>query len=259
MKTYNFEFTTKINFDLPIVNQNFMLKCMPKSCVCQRIFDESLVIEPSCQYSMGEDAFGNKTVSGFIGSEHNSFSFCVKGKASLSKYKIMDELDRLFLYPGEKTAVSDEMNAFFSALDIPEDRFAAVRYISESVGNYMTYEKGETDTTTTAAKAFSGKKGVCQDYAHIVIAFLRKAGIPARYAAGFIEGDGETHAWVEYYIDGAWYGIDPTNRTVIEYGYIKLSHGRDSGDCSVERGCFTSNMGIVTQTSDITVKVGEAV
>lgn len=257
MKTYDFEFTTRINFDLPIINHNFILKCFPGNDVCQRICDEKLTIEPSCKYSLGKDSFGNITVSGTIAEEHNDFIFSIKGKAVLSKYKIMDQLDRMYLYPSQKTIMSDEMTEFYNGITIPENTFEAAKVISDAVNEYMTYEKGMTDSETPGAEAFKWKKGVCQDYAHITIALMRKAGIPARYVAGFIEGDGETHAWVEYYADGAWYAIDPTNKNVVEYGYIKLSHGRDSYDCSVERGCFASKKGIVKQSFDILVKVGE--
>ncbi len=259
MKTYEFEFTTDISFDLPIINQNFILRCMPQNYIFQRIFDETLTIEPCCQYSSGRDSFGNKIISGTISQEHKSFKFSVKGKASLSKYQQMEELDRLFLYPSQKTALTEEMTEFYNSLALPEDIPSAAKVIADAVYGCMSYEKGATDAETAAGEAFALKKGVCQDYAHIAIALLRRAGIPARYAAGFIEGDGETHAWVEYYSDGIWYGIDPTNQTEIDYGYIKLSHGRDSYDCSVERGCFASNEGIVTQSSQITVKVGEIV
>lgn len=257
MKTYAFEFTTRIDFDLPIVNQNFILRCMPKNNMVQRIYDEQLVIQPTAQYSIGKDSFGNKIVSGYIADEHNSFSFSVSGKASLSKYKIMDDLDRIYLYPSPRTTPSKEIEDFFDTLELTDDKREAVSTISSAVNNYITYKKDVTDTNTTAAQAFDLKAGVCQDFAHITITLLHLAKIPARYAAGFIQGDGETHAWVEYYLDGAWYGIDPTNNNMIDYGYIKLSHGRDSNDCSVERGCFASKQGIVTQSPHITVKVGE--
>lgn len=257
MKIYDFEFTTKIDFDLPIINHNFILKCIPKNWVCQRIYDTEFKLEPESTYSIGTDSFGNVTVNGNLAREHNSFLFSIKGKACLSKYKIMENLDRVYLYPSQKTQPSKEMIEFFESLSIPEDTFEAAKYISDKVYEYMNYVKGTTDTNTTAAEAFEKKTGVCQDYAHITISLLRLAKIPARYVAGFIEGDGETHAWVEYYADGSWYGIDPTNQYVIDYGYIKLSHGRDSYDCSVERGCFASKEGLVTQTSNILVKVGE--
>ena len=82
----------------------------------------------------------------------------------------------------------------------------------------------------------------------------RAAHIPARYVNGFIEGEGATHAWVEVYDDGAWWGIDPTHNRPIEWGYIKLSHGRDAEDCPVNRGVFT---GAASQTAEIRVIVEE--
>ncbi len=257
MRTYEFEFKTAINFSLPVINHNFVLKCIPQNNFSQRIYDEKIEILPASDFSFGYDSFGNKTVSGVISSPHNEFVFSVKGKAHLSKYKIMDNLDRVYLYPSKNTHLSDEMLDFCKTLAAPEDVMARAAYISEAVYNYMSYVKNTTDIETPASEAFKNKCGVCQDYAHITIALMRQAGIPARYAAGFIEGDGETHAWVEYYCNGAWYGIDPTNNNKVEYGYIKLSHGLDSSYCSVERGCFASKEGIVNQSSEITVKVGE--
>ncbi len=257
MKIYNFEFTTRIDFDLPIINHNFILKCIPGNYVCQRIYNTEFTLEPESQYTIGKDSFGNNTVNGNLMREHNSFLFSIKGTASLSKYRIMEDLDRVYLYPSKQTNPSKSMSDFFENLSIPENTVDAVKYISDKVFEHMTYVKNSTTVNTTAAEAFEQKTGVCQDYAHITIALLRLAKIPARYVAGFIEGDGETHAWVEYYSDGSWYGIDPTNQYMIDYGYIKLSQGRDSDDCSVERGCFSSNEGLVNQTSNIIVKVGE--
>lgn len=256
MKTYEFDFTTEFLFDKPIVSHNFVLRCMPKNNGCQRIFDEKLTILPSCGYSVGEDSFGNITISGTLPDEHSAFTFSVKGKACLGKYKIPEYLDNIYLYSGPKTELSPEMREFLNKINLSGDIPSAV---SEAVAEYMTYEKGITDAETSAREAFSLKKGVCQDYAQITVALLRKAGVPARYAAGFIEGDGETHAWVEYFKDGAWYGVDPTNRKSTDYGYIKLCHGRDSSDCAVERGCFASNMGIVSQNTNISVKVSEII
>jgi transglutaminase-like putative cysteine protease len=89
---------------------------------------------------------------------------------------------------------------------------------------------------------------VCQDFAHILIALCRLSGILARYAAGFPEGEGSTHAWVEYYEDGSWKAVDPTHNRLVETGYIKLSHGRNFGDCSIEKGIFS---GIAEQNLNV--------
>ena len=85
-------------------------------------------------------------------------------------------------------------------------------------------------------------------------AVLRYMGIPARYVAGLMIGEGYTHAWVEVYTRDGWYGLDPTNNLHIDEYYIKLAHGRDYGDCVTDRGCFRGTAG---QVQKIYVKVEE--
>ena len=118
----------------------------------------------------------------------------------------------------------------------------------------MVYQPGSTDVFTTAAKAFELGQGVCQDYAHITLALLREAGIPARYVCGLLSGEGATHAWVEWFDSGVWLALDPTHDRAVEYGCIKIAHGRDSADCPVNRGIFT---GRVQQRNSVSIKVEE--
>lgn len=118
----------------------------------------------------------------------------------------------------------------------------------------FTYEKGVTTFLTTAEEAMTLKKGVCQDYAHILIALLRMMRIPARYVVGMMTGEGFSHAWVEMEADGKWYGLDPTNDVLVDENYIKISHGRDYDDCIVNKGLFT---GMASQKQDIRVIVCE--
>ena len=67
-------------------------------------------------------------------------------------------------------------------------------------------------------------------------------------------GEGATHAWVEVYDGEAWCGLDPTNRQIIEYGYLKIAHGRDAADCPVNRGVFR---GVAQQQTEVCVRVHE--
>ena len=103
-----------------------------------------------------------------------------------------------------------------------------VQSLMNAINGAMVYMPGETTIHTTAAMALSGGKGVCQDYAHILIALCRMAGIPARYVAGAMVGEGATHAWAEVWLDGVWTGADPTHCRMTDETYIKFSHGRDS-------------------------------
>lgn len=118
----------------------------------------------------------------------------------------------------------------------------------------FSYVPGSTHVGTTAEEALAGGKGVCQDYAQILIALCRMAGYPARYVVGLLPGEGATHAWAEVWQDGRWLGLDPTHDCAADERYIKLSHGRDFTDCSVDRGCFKGGAG---QRQKIYIKVEE--
>ncbi len=257
LKRYEFSFKTKLKFQNKISNQHFMLKCLPGEYQFQRIYDEKISVLPDVNCSFNKDSFGNRTISGSIKDKHELFEYKVAGKALLSRYKSTEILDRIFLYETHSTTMSKEMEDF--TLSIPEEDSVQKQAISVShaVYNKMEYVLESTDTETTASKAFHQGKGVCQDYAHITIALLRNLKIPARYCAGLMMGEGKTHAWVEYYDGSSWYGIDPTNDQIIEYGYIKISSGRDCSDCTVDRGCFVSENKEVQQEIQISAKVGE--
>ena len=112
--------------------------------------------------------------------------------------------------------------------------------IMHHVNSILTYVPQSTDMETTAQEVIDSGKGVCQDFAHLMIAVCRHYGIPARYVCGFVEGTGETHAWVEV-LDvqqNCWFGFDPTYDHRIDLGYVKLAHGRDAADCPVSRGQY---------------------
>ena len=79
-----------------------------------------------------------------------------------------------------------------------------VLLLAENIHTYMCYSPGSTQIDTTAIEAFQQRKGVCQDYAHILIAMCRACGIPARYVNGFMQGVGVTHAWVEVLVNGEY-------------------------------------------------------
>jgi len=125
----------------------------------------------------------------------------------------------------------------------------------ELLNRHFIYKSGSTSITTTAETALRQGCGVCQDYAHILIALCRQQGIPARYVAGFMIGEGVTHAWIEIYAAGKWLAIDPTHNRIVDELYIKLSSGRDFGDCIIDRGIFR---GIAKQQQAVTVLVEEA-
>ena len=188
------------------------------------------------------DSFGNETLSGFINAPHTHFRFGIQGTAEVSDapYTLSNEPERVLLYPTKLTGVRGALADFYNDLahSAPDDTLERVQYFSRAVHSRLRYERGVTVNSTTALEAFDLGAGVCQDYAHILLALLRLNKIPCRYVAGLASDYGETHAWVEAWIADRYYGIDPTRDKLIDEGYIALSRGCDFEDCSVERGVF---------------------
>ena len=132
---------------------------------------------------------------------------------------------------------------------------------NEYVFKNFTYTKGITTIETTIDEILEIKKGVCQDFAHILLQLLRTAGIPSRYVSGYIcpteiglRGEGATHAWVEFYTPTqGWLGLDPTNNIWTMDNHVKLSVGRHFEDCTLVKGTFK---GLSKQTLSVSVSIG---
>ncbi len=147
--------------------------------------------------------------------------------------KISEEISEVSEKTNEKSVKACEVSS--ERKQVQKDYDKAL-YIMHRLHSDMKYKSGVTDLYTTAEEAFRMKKGVCQDYAHIYIALAKLAGIPARYVAGLMIGEGMSHAWVEVLCKGKWIGIDPTNNLLVDDNYIKLGHGRDAFDCQINLG-----------------------
>lgn len=122
--------------------------------------------------------------------------------------------------------------------------------INRWVFGALTYAYGVTDVTTPAATALAGGRGVCQDYAQIMLTICRAAGLAARYVSGHLLGDGGTHAWVEVLLpdqhgSGQFVAqpFDPTHGRVAGMNYITVATGRDYRDVAPTSGAFIAPYG----------------
>lgn len=118
---------------------------------------------------------------------------------------------------------------------------AALIGLMEALGEHIVYTPGATQVESTAAEAFSGGAGVCQDHAHAFLACARSLDVPARYVSGYLcsgAGDGAlaSHAWAEAWIDDAWYCFDVTNGLARPERHLKLAVGLDYLDACPVRG-----------------------
>jgi transglutaminase-like putative cysteine protease len=120
--------------------------------------------------------------------------------------------------------------------------------INDWVYQSMTYQHGVTGVRTTAAQALEIGSGVCQDYAHVMLAVCRACGLPSRYVSGHLLGQGGTHAWVEVVLptrDGTGDAIasafDPTHASRGGLGYVTIAVGGDYSDVAPTSGTYTSS------------------
>jgi transglutaminase-like putative cysteine protease len=119
--------------------------------------------------------------------------------------------------------------------------------ICRAVHSAMTYEYGVTSVRTTAADAFAGGRGVCQDSAHIMLALCHLLDLPARYVSGHLLGQGGTHAWVEVVVPDADHAVampfDPCNGVPASVRYLTVATGRDYADVPPTSGSYVGASG----------------
>ncbi|MDQ6942338.1 MAG: transglutaminase family protein [Candidatus Eremiobacteraeota bacterium] len=156
--------------------------------------------------------------------------------------------DPLLLRPSMLTSADEALCDAAGALrrEHDADRYALASRINAFVFDHMRYMPDVTNVGTTASEAFAQGTGVCQDYAHIMLALCRLSGIAARYVSGHLIGEGGTHAWVEVIGeplgDGTapvW-GFDPTHRRTTTLNYVFVAAGRDFTDVTPTSGCFVA-------------------
>lgn len=117
------------------------------------------------------------------------------------------------------------------------------------------YDPRTTSASSPIDDILAHGGGVCQDFAHLMLALCRALGCPARYASGYVAAEGEspaaTHAWVELLDPGVgWAGFDPTHNRRVEEGYVLLGVGRDFRDVAPNRGVYR---GAVQEQLDVRV------
>lgn len=255
MKAYQFRYLCDNRFSRSVSWHFFHLRALPVENECQKLQDLSFSLSPLEHLQESVDSFGNRIQYGSIIEAHDCFTYESGGTVKLSPYLIPEaEAPGIYKVTSALTEFQPVFDEWADKVPYSNDFLLQAVELSTLVFNGMTYSPHTTGNGTTALQAFTQRQGVCQDYAHILLVLCRHRGIPCRYVNGFIPGEGETHAWVEVWHKGAWHGIDPTHNRLIDWGYIKLSHGRDAADCPVNRGIFR---GFASQQSIVKVEMKE--
>ena len=221
MKIWKLTYELCCHFSSPVTRHSYTLRCFPREMLYQKVQSCKYEVWPCYGNSRGRDSFGNSLLIGKSEEAHDWF--LVKVDSVVMTEKAAD--------PWEKT-----------------------EYLMRKLSDTFRYEAGSTFFSTTAEEAFAQGCGVCQDYAHILLALCRNENMTARYVAGTIPGEGQTHAWIEVWNQGRWKGFDPTNNRITDEDYICMAYGRDAADCSLSQGIF---VGGGNQEQHIYVKMEE--
>ena len=137
-----------------------------------------------------------------------------------------------------------------------DDLLEGIRALLSCLYETFEFSPGTTAADSPIEHILKSGRGVCQDYAHVMISVLRGWGVPARYVSGYLGPDGsqtsthESHAWVECWLPGlGWRGFDPTNNCDCDERHVRAAVGRDYADVPPVRGVFrgTANSALTTR------------
>lgn len=256
MRILNYYYKTQNYYSEPIIEHDFLLRCIPLELPEQKNLTMKLTVDPlPTGGNFGMDSFGNRTYTGRLPRPHTEFSYCIEGTVERNDDLIPESTPLpIYSYASALTKPSAFLAEFLETIPTKNDVFAQAREICDAVHQAVQYTAGVTSVHTTADEALHIGKGVCQDYTHIFLALCRMKHIPSRYVNGLPEGEGASHAWAEIWYDGKWHGIDPTRNCLTNESYLKLCTGRDFYYCPIERGVFR---GVTAQSQMVYTKVCE--
>ena len=175
------------------------------------------------------------------------------GLVGLSPLELHD-----YLAPTDYAPFGAAVWEFASKFGADASGLAGARQLMTAVRAELVYDQGATDVQTRADEVLALGRGVCQDFAHVMLAACRCAGIPARYVSGYLYdpklvGDNAaSHAWVDVWDESlGWSALDPTHAREQTEAYVRVAVGRDYSDVPPTRGVFK---GAASET--LSVRVG---
>ena len=260
---------TRYHYAAPVRESVMEVWMQPQKTPRQRLASFELDLDPAAQVFSYADPFGNAVYHFDVPQPHDQLTITARSIVETSapdplpQALDLGEWDRLrsdrvlgetfdFLRQQGFCVETDALRSFASehGLDRLRDRdpLTAVRRLAETIYDAFDYEPGVTDAESPIDLALSARRGVCQDFAHIMITICRSWGIPARYVSGYLFTDREggdrsdpdaSHAWLEVFLPSTrWIGFDPTNNPLAGERHVSAAIGRDYADVPPSRGVY---------------------
>jgi transglutaminase-like putative cysteine protease len=265
---YRLRHVTTYDYAEPVVLGTHFMHLLPRDRPGQFIREAQLNISPMPENRRDEiDHFGNYTTTISLTAPHRQFIVSLNatvdvvhpwaplasttlGWETIAAHGINDPALAEFCLPSALTQPTGEI-ADYARLNFPPGRpvLEGLLELNQRIWTDLAYCPGVTTTATTAAQALKARAGVCQDYAHLMLACLRALGLPGRYVSGYLRtlppagemkrrGADQSHAWVGAWLgqDTGWVDFDPTNNLMVFDEHVTLAWGRDFQDVSPLRG-----------------------
>ena len=245
-----------------------MLRMTPLDGERQHVIAHDLEMTPRPQrVSAFRDHFGNGVHHVAVEAPHDDFSVVLRATVDVEPpawtvppsgpaWESVRETMRADGFPGppevaefvepSPLAPRDHAATDYARVSFPESQPIVTGAI-DLMGRFradFAYAPGTTDVSTSVAEVMTSRRGVCQDFAHAMIAGLRGLGLPVRYVSGYLRtgnafrGGDASHAWISLWCgdEVGWIEFDPTNNFLVRDGHIAVAYGRDFSDVTPMRG-----------------------
>ena len=268
---------TRYDYVPPVETAQHLAHLKPLATPSQRLVSHQLVITPEpVQRSESPDVYGNARAFFALDTTHDELVVTAESVVETSQPQLASNAERAlpweqvrerfryrkgsrydaaseFVFPSPYVPRHDDFAAYARPSFAPgEPLFDVAMDLCLRIYREFQYDADSTEVNTPAVDALAQRRGVCQDFAHIMIACLRTMGLPARYVSGYLltqpppgrprlVGADASHAWVSVYLPGLdgpgdWADFDPTNGRQPGEDYVALAIGRDYSDVSPMRG-----------------------
>lgn len=272
--------TTRHHYSQPVVEEVMDVRLGPLTDDHQRWLRYDLKVTPNARIRRYTDGFGNEAHIISVAAPHDSIEVVSGGEVTTlledpfarpaappAPLTPLEQYD--YCRPSPQIALTDELRKLAEPHRParPDDTFQAAQSLMHVIYTEFEYQPNSTTVSTTIPEVLAGRRGVCQDFAHLLIGLCRVLEIPARYVSGYIvtasqtqsqslggmsqsqslssgpdRGGGASHAWAEVYTPThGWRGFDPTNDLVASAHHVKMATGRDYGDVPPTRGAYRGN------------------
>jgi len=279
-RVLNVVYRSRYGYSREVRASSHLFRLRPVHDSLQEVLNHTLVVSPTAKSHEFFDVFDNHAVRAKITEPYRDLIIearsSVRVKSALFESLETDDLsDKFpvvwmpwqrqqlvpFLLPPElPDSELEVLSRFGMQLAIRHDRnvLETLVALNKEIHNNFKYEPGSTTLATTPFEVFQRKRGVCQDFANLVICVARLLDIPARYRTGYaynpdLSHNHSYHAWVEMYLPWhGWQGFDPTSGEFASHDHVRVAVGRHYRDAAPVTGAFA---GDAKETYEVTVEV----